>query len=112
MKVSTAVSIGNRAVVDEVMLLGYFSKIDKETTNIAFYLEGFKEGKARDFLRLAKESEDTIITFFGGKTSEEKLPRFNHNTSFIQSTTLINFLLFFFYFFYKSLPLSLFEFSF
>ena len=35
--VSTAVSIGNRAVVDEVMLLKYFSQVDPETTNIAFY---------------------------------------------------------------------------
>lgn len=79
--VSTAVSIGNRAVVDEVMLLEYFSKIDKETSNIAFYLEGFKEGKARDFLRLAKESEDTVITFFGGKTSEGKVATQSHTAS-------------------------------
>ena len=49
--VSTAVSIGNRAVVDEVMLLEYFSQVDQETSNIAFYLEGFKEGKAREFLQ-------------------------------------------------------------
>jgi acyl-CoA synthetase (NDP forming) len=68
--VSTAVSIGNRAVVDEVMLLDYFSKVDPDTSNIAFYLEGFKENKAREFLRLARESEDTVIVFFGGKTRE------------------------------------------
>jgi len=66
--VSTAVSIGNRAVVDEVMLLEYFSKVDTETSNIAFYLEGFKEGRAREFLKLAKESDDTGFLFFGGKT--------------------------------------------
>ncbi|MFW9867778.1 MAG: CoA-binding protein [Candidatus Thorarchaeota archaeon] len=79
--VSTAVSIGNRAVVDEVLLLEYFSKIDQETTNIAFYLEGFKEGKARKFLQLAKESEDTVIVYFGGKTREGKVATQSHTAS-------------------------------
>ncbi|MFX1371697.1 MAG: CoA-binding protein [Promethearchaeota archaeon] len=79
--VSTAVSIGNRAVVDEVMLLEYFSKVDPETSNIAFYLEGFNEGKARDFLKLAKESEDTVIVFFGGKTREGKVATQSHTAS-------------------------------
>ncbi len=79
--VSTAVSIGNRAVVDETMLLEYFSNVDKETTNIAFYLEGFKEGRARRFLQLAKESEDTVVTFFGGKTREGKVATQSHTAS-------------------------------
>lgn len=79
--VSTAVSIGNRAVVDEVMLLEYFSKVDQETSNIAFYLEGFKEGRARDFLKIAKESEDTVIVYFGGKTREGKVATQSHTAS-------------------------------
>jgi acetyltransferase len=79
--VSTAVSIGNRAVVDETLLLEYFSKVDPETTNIAFYLEGFKEGKARRFLQLAKESEDTVIVYFGGKTREGKVATQSHTAS-------------------------------
>lgn len=79
--VSTAVSIGNRAVVDETMLLEYFSQVDPETTNIAFYLEGFKEGKARKFLQLAKESEDTVIVYFGGKTREGKVATQSHTAS-------------------------------
>lgn len=79
--VSTAVSIGNRAVVDEAMLLEYFSKIDEETDNIAFYLEGFKEGKARKFLQLARESEDTVITFFGGVTEQGKIATQSHTAS-------------------------------
>jgi len=79
--VSTAVSIGNRAVVDEVMLLEYFSKIDQETSNIAFYLEGFKEGRARQFLQLAKESEDTVVIFIGGKTREGKVATQSHTAS-------------------------------
>lgn len=79
--VSTAVSIGNRAVVDETMLLEYFSKIDPETSNIAFYLEGFKDNKARQFLQLAKESEDTIITYFGGITEHGRLATQSHTAS-------------------------------
>ena len=79
--VSTAVSIGNRAVIDETMLLEYFSKVDTETSNIAFYLEGFKNNKAREFLNLAKESEDTIITYFGGITKEGKIATQSHTAS-------------------------------
>jgi len=79
--VSTAVSIGNRAVVDESMLLEYFTKVDKDTTNIAFYLEGFKEGKAKEFAQLAKESEDTVIVFYGGKTKEGKVATKSHTAS-------------------------------
>lgn len=79
--VSTAVSIGNRAVVDESMLLEYFSQVDPETQNIAFYLEGFKNGKARRFAELARQSEDTVITFFGGKTQEGKIATQSHTGS-------------------------------
>ncbi|MFX1469308.1 MAG: CoA-binding protein, partial [Promethearchaeota archaeon] len=79
--VSTAVSIGNRAVVDESMLLEYFSKVDKETSNIAFYLEGFKDGKAKKFAQLAKESDDTVIVFYGGKTKEGKVATQSHTAS-------------------------------
>ena len=79
--VSTAVSIGNRAVVDESMLLEYFSKVDPDTSNIAFYLEGFQDGKARDFLRLAKESEDTVLAYFGGVTEQGKIATQSHTAS-------------------------------
>ena len=87
--VSTAVSIGNRAVVDESMLLEYFSQVDPITTNIAFYLEGFKEGKARKFLNLAKKSEDTVIVFFGGKTREGKVATQSHTASLAGDFKLI-----------------------
>ncbi|TFF97359.1 MAG: CoA-binding protein, partial [Promethearchaeota archaeon] len=79
--VSTAVSIGNRAVVDETMLLEYFSQIDPDTSNIAFYLEGFQSGKARRFLELAKMSEDTVITYFGGTTEQGKVATQSHTAS-------------------------------
>ncbi|MFX1274580.1 MAG: CoA-binding protein [Promethearchaeota archaeon] len=79
--VSTAVSIGNRAVVDETMLLKYFSKQDKETKNIAFYLEGFKDNRARDFLKVARESDDLVVAFFGGITDAGKEATKSHTAS-------------------------------
>jgi len=79
--VSTAVSIGNRAVVDEVMLLEYFSKQDEETTNIAFYLEAFKPSKSRAFLKLARQSEDDVILYFGGLTDKGKKATQSHTAS-------------------------------
>ncbi len=87
--VSTAVSIGNRAVVDESMLLEYFSKVDKESSNIAFYLEGFKENKARKFLQLAKESDDMIITFFGGITDQGRIATQSHTASLAGNSKIL-----------------------
>jgi acyl-CoA synthetase (NDP forming) len=79
--VSTAVSIGNRAVIDETMLLEYFSKVDKETSNIAFYLEGFKPTRSREFFKLARESEDDIIVYFGGLSEKGKKATKSHTAS-------------------------------
>ncbi|MFX1313924.1 MAG: CoA-binding protein [Promethearchaeota archaeon] len=79
--VSTAVSIGNRAVVDETMLLEYFSKYDKKTSNIAFYLEGFKAKTSRKFLQLARESEDTVIIYFGGLSEQGMKATKSHTAS-------------------------------
>ena len=79
--VSTAVSIGNRAVVDETMLLDYFSKHDEETMNIAFYLEAFKPSKSREFLKLARESEDDVILYFGGLSDKGKNATQSHTAS-------------------------------
>ena len=59
--VSTAVSIGNRTIVDETMLLEYFSTKDDDTSNIAFYLESIKPEKSRDFLEIARNSTDDVI---------------------------------------------------
>ena len=89
--VSTAVSIGNRAVIDETMLLEYFSKVDSETSNIAFYLEAFKDSnKARKFLELAHESEDTIITFWGGITPQGKIATQSHTASLAGNSKILS----------------------
>jgi acyl-CoA synthetase (NDP forming) len=79
--VSTAVSIGNRAVVDETMLLEYFSRRDPDTSNIAFYLEAFKPANSREFLELAKTSEDKVIVYFGGLSEKGKEATQSHTAS-------------------------------
>jgi len=79
--VSTAVSIGNRAVVDETMLLEYFSRRDPDTSNIAFYLEAFKPEKSREFLELARTSEDEVIVYFGGLSEKGKKATQSHTAS-------------------------------
>lgn len=79
--VSTAVSIGNRAIVDETILLEYFSKIDEETYNIAFYLEAIKSSKSRQFLQYARESEDNVIIYFGGRSDKGKKATQSHTAS-------------------------------
>jgi len=88
--VSTAVSIGNRAVVDETMLLEYFSKYDKETSNIAFYLEGFKSGMSKKFLSLARESEDKVITYFGGLSEQGIKATKSHTASLSGNDKIIS----------------------
>ncbi len=79
--VSTAVSIGNRAVVDETMLLDYFSNQDEDTSNITFYLESFEASKSRQFLKLAKESDDEVIVYFGGLSEKGKKATQSHTAS-------------------------------
>ena len=88
--VSTAVSIGNRAVVDEAMLLEYFSKYDKNTCNIAFYLEGFKSNTSRKFLELARESEDTVIIYFGGISEQGMKATKSHTASLSGNDKIIS----------------------
>jgi acetyltransferase len=63
------------------MLLEYFSKRDPDTSNIAFYLEGFKKARSRDFLKFAKESEDMVITYFGGTSDKGKKATQSHTAS-------------------------------
>ena len=86
--VSTAVSIGNRAVVDETMLLEYFSKYDKGTSNIAFYLEGFKS--SRKFLELARESDDTVIMYFGGLSEQGRRATMSHTASLSGNSRILS----------------------
>jgi acetyltransferase len=65
--ISRAVSVGNKAVLDEVDILEFFETDDK-TDVIGFYLEGFAEGRGREFLLKSRHANKTIIMLKGGKS--------------------------------------------
>jgi acyl-CoA synthetase (NDP forming) len=65
--VSTAVSIGNKALIKEKELLTYFLD-DPETSVITFYIEGFDKGEGREFVRLAANAPKPVIVLKSGKT--------------------------------------------
>ncbi len=87
--VSAAVSIGNKAVVDETILMEYFLK-DKRTKTVAMYLEGFREGEGRRFLDVAAEfgGDKNIIVFRAGKTAGGQKAAMSHTSSIAASPRL------------------------
>jgi len=87
--VSAAVSIGNKAVVDETILMEYFLK-DKRTKTVAMYIEGFREGEGRRFLDVAAEFGDNknIIVFRAGKTDVGRKAAMSHTSSIAASPRL------------------------
>ena len=78
--VSCAVSIGNKAMVNERMFLRYFEK-DKNTDVIAFYIEGFGEGEGREFVKEARLSKKDIVCYLGGTTAAGKVAAGSHTAS-------------------------------
>jgi len=66
---SVGVSIGNKALVDEVALLEYLSE-DPNTDAIAFYLEGFKKNGGRAFMDAACHCQKPIVVLKSGKSPE------------------------------------------
>ncbi|MHA1887805.1 MAG: CoA-binding protein, partial [Promethearchaeota archaeon] len=78
--ISTAVSIGNKAMVNEAMLLNYFEK-DPNTDVIAFYLEGFHPGDGRKFVEKARLSRKDIVVYSGGVSQAGKIAAGSHTGS-------------------------------
>jgi len=66
---SLAVSVGNKALIDEVELLKYLSAHPK-TEVIAFYLEGFEKSGGREFVLTASRCGKPVIALKSGKTPE------------------------------------------
>lgn len=65
--ISRAISIGNKAVVDEVELLRYF-KNDYRTKVIGLYMEGFSAERGRLFIEEANKLNKPVVLFKSGKT--------------------------------------------
>jgi len=64
---SRAVSIGNKALVKELELLGYLAQ-DPETKVIAFYVEGFGKNEGRDFVLATSQCQKPVIVLKAGKS--------------------------------------------
>ena len=77
---SIGVSIGNKALIGETELLRYFEN-DKNTKVIAFYIEGFKKGKGRDFVQIASNCSKPVIVLKSGKTAEGSRAVSSHTAS-------------------------------
>jgi acyl-CoA synthetase (NDP forming) len=65
--ISRTISIGNKAVVDEVELLKYF-KNDNRTKVIGLYMEGFTADRGRLFIEEANKLNKPVVLFKSGKT--------------------------------------------
>ncbi|MEM2144463.1 MAG: CoA-binding protein [Candidatus Jordarchaeaceae archaeon] len=87
--VSAAVSIGNKAVVDEAILMEYFLK-DQRTHTVAMYLEGFRPGEGRRFLEVAGEftKNKNVIVYRAGKTAVGRRAALSHTSSVAASPQL------------------------
>ena len=77
---SKAVSIGNKALINELDLLDYLAK-DKKTKVIAFYLEGFGENQGRKFVLAASKCPKPIIVLKAGKTTQGRRAVSSHTAS-------------------------------
>jgi len=64
---SLAVSIGNKAQIRELDMLGYFAA-DPATEVIAFYVEGFEQNEGRRFVLAAGQCPKPVIVLKSGKT--------------------------------------------
>jgi acyl-CoA synthetase (NDP forming) len=61
------VSIGNKAVIDEVDMLRFFLS-DRKTNVVGIYIEGFSDGRGRDFISLTKSTNKPVVVLKAGKT--------------------------------------------
>jgi acetyltransferase len=78
--VSTAISIGNKALIKEADLLHYFST-DPETDVITFYIEGFGKNEGREFALAATQCSKPIIVLKAGKTAAGNKAVSSHTAS-------------------------------
>ncbi|MHA1715655.1 MAG: CoA-binding protein, partial [Promethearchaeota archaeon] len=86
--ISKAVSLGNKAVINEVDILDYFIQ-DPQTDIIGFYLEGFTRNKGREFLLKSRYTKKTIIMLKGGKTDRGVRAASSHTASMASNNAVL-----------------------
>jgi acyl-CoA synthetase (NDP forming) len=65
--IARVVSMGNKALIDEVDLINYLSE-DNETRVIGIYTEGFPRLRGRDFIEAVNKSRKPVVMWKAGKT--------------------------------------------
>jgi acetyltransferase len=75
-----AVSIGNKALINEIDMLSYLSD-DPATKVIAFYIEGFDRNEGRKFVMAAKKCPKPVIVIKSGKSPEGSRAVSSHTAS-------------------------------
>lgn len=75
-----AISIGNKAVIDEVDVLRFLIA-DPETGVIGIYLEGFERKRGRAFIEEVNSSSKPVIVLKSGKTPEGSRAVNSHTAS-------------------------------
>lgn len=77
---SRAISIGNKAAVNELDLLKFFAR-DDLTEVVAFYIEGFGDGEGREFVQAAGRCPKPVIVMKAGKSSAGSRAVSSHTAS-------------------------------
>lgn len=77
---SKVFSYGNGNDVDFVDLL-YFLSIDEETDVILCYLEGIKEGRGEDLLKVLKQNKKPIVVLKAGKSKGASIAAKTHTAA-------------------------------
>lgn len=77
---SVAVSIGNKAVIDEVDMVGYLAE-HTQTEVLAFYVEGFEKNGGREFVLAASRCPKPVIVLKSGKSPEGSRAVSSHTAS-------------------------------
>lgn len=77
---SKAISIGNKALINELALLEYLVK-DKKTRVIAFYIEGFGKNEGRHFVQAAGKCPKPVIVLKAGKSPGGRRAVSSHTAS-------------------------------
>lgn len=88
--ISVALSMGNKAMVDEVDLLAHFAQRD-DTRAMCFYIEGIGR-RSRDFMLLASEvsREKPIVVYQGGKSSKGQSAARSHTAALAGNLELVS----------------------
>jgi len=86
---SKAISIGNKALINELDLLDFLIK-DRDTRVIAFYIEGFGKNQGRQFVQAAGSCPKPIVVLKAGKTPGGQQAVSSHTASLAGDYTVFS----------------------